>query len=64
MDAGELVAKILVAISSGGDLYLYDQYIIGPDAKQRVREVLIEKRDTCSEPDQMAFLTRVIHGLE
>src|ERR1022692_4979410 len=43
MDAGKLVAKILVAISSGGDLYLYDQYIIGPNAKQRAREVLIEK---------------------
>ena len=60
MDAGELVAKILVAISSGRDLYVYDRYIIGPNAKQRAREVLIERRDACSDPDRMAFLTSVI----
>ena len=64
MDAGELVAKILVAISSGRDLYVYDRYIIGHNAKQRAREVLIERRDACSDPDQMAFLTSVIRGLE
>jgi hypothetical protein len=64
MDAGELVAKILDAISSGRDLYLHDQYIIGPNAKQRAPEVPIEKRDACSDPDQMAFLTSVIRGLE
>ena len=64
MDAGELVAKILDAISSGRDLYLYDRYIIGPDARQRAREVLIEKRDACSDPDDEAFLTSVIQGLE
>jgi hypothetical protein len=64
MEAGELVAKILAAISSGRDLYLYDQYIIGPDARQRAREVLIEKRDACSDPDKVAFLTSVIRGLE
>jgi hypothetical protein len=43
MDAGELVAEILDAIGSGRDLYLYDHYIIGPYARQRAREVLIEK---------------------
>ena len=63
MDAEELVAKILVAISSGRDLYVYDRYIIGPNAKQRAREVLIEKRDACSDPDQMALLTSVIEQL-
>jgi hypothetical protein len=64
MDAGELVANILDAIGSGRDLYLYDHYIIGPDARQRAREVLIEKRDACSDPDELVFLTSVIHGLE
>ena len=64
MDAGERVAKILDAIRSGRDLYLYDHYIIGPGARQRVREVLIEKRDASSDPDEMAFLASVIRGLE
>lgn len=64
MDAGELAAEILDAITSGRDLYLYDHYIIGPDGRQRAREVLIEKRDACSDPDEVAFLTSVIRGLE
>ena len=64
MDAGELVANILDAIGSGRDLYLYDHYIIGPDVRQRAREVLIEKRDACSDPDEVALLTSVIDGLE
>jgi hypothetical protein len=37
--------------------------IVGPHAKQRAREVLIEKRDACSDPDQMALLTSVIEQL-
>ena len=64
MDAEELVAQILDAITSGRDLYLYDHYIIGPDGRQRAREVLIEKRDACSDPDEVAFLTSVIRGLD
>ena len=64
MDAGELVTKILDAVRSGSDLYLYDHYIIGADSTQRARAVLIEKRDACSDPDEMAFLTSVIRGLE
>ncbi len=59
-----MLAQILDAITSGRDLYLYDRYIIGPDARQRAREVLIEKREACSEPDEVAFLTSVIRGLE
>jgi hypothetical protein len=64
MEAGELAAEILDAIRSGRDLYLSDHYIIGPDGMQRAREVLIEKRDACSDPDEVAFLTGVIRGLE
>ena len=64
MDAGELVANILDAIASGRDLYLYDHYIVGPDARQHAQEVLIEKRDACSDPHELVFLTSVIHGLE
>ena len=60
----KFVANILDAIGSGRDLYLYDHYIAGPDPRQRAREVLIEKRDACSDPDEVAFLTSVIHGLE
>jgi len=65
MDAGEqLAAEILDAISSGRDLYVLDQYIVGPDSLERARKVLIEKRDTCSDPDEAAFLTSIIGGLE
>jgi hypothetical protein len=64
MDAGELVTSILGAIGSDRDLYLYDHYIIGPDARQRAREVLIEKRGACTDPDEVAFLTSAIQGLE
>ena len=64
MDAGELAAEILDAIRSGRNLYLYDHYIIGPDGRQRARQVLIEKRDACSDPDEVVFLTGVIRGLE
>ena len=64
MDAGELVASILDAVASGRDLYLYDHYIIGPDAWQRAHEVLIEKRNTSSDPDEVAFLTTAIRRLE
>jgi hypothetical protein len=64
MDAGALKAEILDAIRSGRDLYLYDHYIIGPDAKQRALEVLIEKRDGCSDSEEAAFLADVIRCLE
>jgi hypothetical protein len=65
MDAGEqLAAEILDAIRSGRDLWVYDQVIEGPDRRQRAREVLIEKRDACSDPDKVAFLTSIIRGLE
>ena len=63
MDAGEqLAAEILDAIRSGRDLWVFDQYIVGPDSLERARKVLIEKRD--SDPDEAAFLTSVILGLE
>ena len=64
MDARELAGEILNAIRSGRDLYLYDHYISGPDRMQCAREVLIEKRDACSDPDEVVFLTGVIRGLE
>ena len=60
----QLAAEILDAIRSGCDLYLYDHYIIGPDRRQRAREVLIEKRDACLDADEVAFLTAIIRGLE
>ena len=56
MDAGEqLAAEILDGLRLGRDLYLYDHYIIGPDGRRRAREVLIEKRDACSDPDELVF---------
>ena len=65
MDAGEqLAAEILGAIRSGRDLYVFDQVIEGPDRLERARKVLIEKRDAHSDPDEVAFLTSIIRGLE
>ena len=65
MDAGEqLAAEILDAIRSGRDLWVSDQFIEGPDRLERARQVLIEKRDAQSNPDEAAFLTSIIRGLE
>jgi hypothetical protein len=65
MDPGErLAAKILDAIMSGRDLWVFDQMIVGPDRLKHARRVLIEKRDASSDPESAVFLTRVIHGLE
>ena len=64
MDAAkQLAAEILDAVSSGRDLYVFDQFIQGPDRLARVHHVLIEKRDACSDPDEAAFLTSIIRGL-
>jgi hypothetical protein len=65
MDAEEqLAAEILDAVSSGRDLWVFDQFIEGPDRLERARKVLIEKHDACSDADESAFLTRIIRGLE
>lgn len=65
MDAGEQLAReILDAIRSGRDLWVFDQFIHGPNGLQRACEVLLEKRAACSDPDDAAFLTRIIRGLE
>lgn len=65
MDAGErLAAEMLDLIRSGRDLYVFDEFIQGPDRRRRAREVLVEKRDACSDPDEVAFLTSVIRGLD
>jgi hypothetical protein len=64
MDAGEVAAEILDAIRSGRDIWVFDQYIVGPDSLERARTLLIEKRDACSDPDRAAFLTGIIGGLE
>jgi hypothetical protein len=65
MDVGEqLAAEILDAISSGRDIWVFDQFIGGPDRLEGARNVLIEKRDACSHADKAAFLTSIIRGLE
>ena len=65
MDVGEqLAAEILDAIRSGRDLWVFDQFIEGPDRLERARQVLIEKRDAESDPDKAAFLASIIRGLE
>jgi hypothetical protein len=55
MDPGEqLAAEIIDAISSGRDLYVFDQFIAGPNRLEGSLKVLIEKRDACSDPDEAA----------
>jgi hypothetical protein len=60
----KLAAKMLDAIRSGGDLWVYDQFVEGPDCLERARELVIERRAACSDPDESAFLTSVIRWLE
>ena len=51
MDHGEqLAAEILDAIRLGRDIYVYDQFIKGPDSVEQARQVLTEKRDACADP--------------
>ena len=65
MDTGEqFAAEILDAIRSGRDLWVFDQFIEGPDRLESARKVLIEACDARSDPDEAAFLTSVIRGLE
>jgi hypothetical protein len=65
MDTGEqFAAEILDAIRSGRDLWVFDQFIEGPDRLERARKVLIEECDARLDPDEAAFLTCVIRGLE
>ena len=61
----ELEAKMLDALTSGGDLWVFDQYVGGgPDSLERARKLLIERRAAYSDPDEAASLTRVIRWLE
>ena len=64
LEAAFGAAEILDAIRSGRDIWVFDQYIGGPDNLERARKVLIEKRDACSGADEAAFLTSIIRGLE
>jgi hypothetical protein len=65
MDTGEqFAAEILDAIRSGRDLWVFDQFIEGPDRLESARKVLIEECDARADPDEAAFLTSVIRGLE
>jgi len=59
-----VAADILHAIRSGRDLWLFDQVVEGPDRLERACNLLIERRAACSDPDEAAFLTTVIRGLE
>jgi hypothetical protein len=65
MDAGEqMAADILDAIASGRDLWVFDQYIHGPDPLECARKLLLEQRDACADPDEAAFFTSILRGLE
>jgi hypothetical protein len=61
---GAVARRFLDAIRPGRDIWVFDQYIVGPDSLERARKVLIEERDACSDPGRAAFLTSIIRGLE
>jgi hypothetical protein len=63
MDLREFTTKMLEAIRSGGDLYVRDQYITGPDRVKQARELLIKQRDACSDPDEAHLLNDTIREL-
>ena len=65
MDVGEqLAGEIIEALRSGRDVFVYDEYIHGPDRLERAREVLREKRAACLDPEETAFVTSILRGLE
>jgi hypothetical protein len=64
LEAAFGAAEILDAIRSGRDLWVFDQFIGGPDRLELARKLLIERRDACSDPDEATFLTSIIRGLE
>jgi hypothetical protein len=64
LEAAFGAAGILDAIRSGRDIWVFDQYIGGPDNLERARKVLIEKCEACSDLYSAAFLTSIIRGLE
>jgi hypothetical protein len=65
MDVGEqLAAEILDAIRSDRDVWVFDQYIAGPDRLERACGVLLEKLQACSDADETALLTSMLRGLE
>ena len=56
MDAGEqLAAEIIDAIRSGGDLWLFDQLIAGPDRLEGALQLLLDRRAACSDPAKRLF---------
>lgn len=64
-NGGEQVAAMIIGgITSGRDLWVFDQPIWGPDRLDRACQVLIERRDASSDPDEAAFLTSIIRRLE
>jgi hypothetical protein len=65
MDTGEQVAaEIIDAIRSGRDVWVFDQILQGPNRLEHARKLLLERRAACSDPDEVAFLTNIIGGLE
>ena len=65
MNTGEqLAAEIIDAIRSGRDVWVFDQTLQGPDRLEHARKLLLEERAACSDPDEVAFLTSIIGGLE
>ena len=56
----KLAAKMLDAIRSGGDFWVYDQFVEGPDRLERAHKLVIERRAACSDPDESAFLSTAL----
>jgi hypothetical protein len=65
MDSGEqTAAEIINAIRSGRDVWVFDQILQGPDRLEHARRLLLERRASCSDPDEVAFLTSIVRALE
>ncbi len=65
VDTGQnVLAHLIDAIKSGRDVWVFDQILMGPDRLKHAREILIDRRAGCSDPDDAAFLTGIIGELE
>ncbi|HKE23491.1 MAG TPA: hypothetical protein VKB88_14090 [Bryobacteraceae bacterium] len=63
MDTGEqIAADIIDAIKSSRDVWVFDQVLDGPDRLGQARKIRSERRATCSDPDEVSFLTNISTG--
>ena len=60
----ESAAEIREAIRLRRELYIFDQFVEGPDQLGRARQILIERRDAALDPAQRSLIDGILAELE